>query len=85
MGAWIEIIHPQLSLFVLLVAPFMGAWIEISGFHFVKRSQSSHPSWVRGLKFLQYRSRDFKKALSHPSWVRGLKYIKPPLSPHRSL
>ena len=52
MGAWIEIWimwFGKIALF--LVAPFMGAWIEIllvvNFFNFLERSR---PSWARGLK-----------------------------------
>ena len=73
MGAWIEMFFNWAVERGILVASFMGAWIEIS----TKRSnrtspRPSHPSWVRGLKY------ELIEALrvylwSHPSWVRGLK------------
>ncbi len=34
----------------------------------------SHPSWVRGLKYILSRC-PFHSKLSHPSWVRGLKFV----------
>ena len=51
MGAWIEINTLALSVLAIRVAPYMGAWIEISDTSFLKTTQSlSHPTWVRGLK-----------------------------------
>ena len=35
MGAWIEIFNQLVLLFVAIVAPGMGAWIEIISLHFV--------------------------------------------------
>ena len=53
MGAWIEIaITATIGTLRTKVAPFMGAWIEIRQRLRLSQSQvSSHPSWVRGLKF----------------------------------
>ena len=34
----------------LLVAPYMGAWIETIVVNQYSGDQSSHPTWVRGLK-----------------------------------
>ena len=34
----------------------------------------SHPSWVRGLKYINGTDRTAIISGSHPSWVRGLKY-----------
>ncbi len=59
-----------------LVAPFMGAWIEIFLDRHRGDSGTSHPSWVRGLKSNLSVS-SLTSILSHPSWVRGLKYLKP--------
>ena len=38
----------------------------------------SHPTWVRGLKLLIYRT-VININRSHPTWVRGLKYVLPHL------
>ena len=52
-GAWIEICGCKRKEGDSLVAPFTGAWIEISGPQTWKTSsRMSHPSRVRGLKFL---------------------------------
>ncbi len=58
------------------VAPFMGAWIEISMIP-VGESVifSSHPSWVRGLKSSLKTWLLIFCYASHPSWVRGLKWV----------
>ena len=51
-GAWIEISAACLIPSSILVAPFAGAWIEI---YIIKESLAyvlSHPSRVRGLKYL---------------------------------
>ena len=51
MGAWIEIDVGYYGLEELVVAPFMGAWIEINNKIYLHFWESvSHPSWVRGLK-----------------------------------
>jgi len=50
MGAWIEILNDLKMSEKIYVAPYMGAWIEISSFSFCFASLSSHPTWVRGLK-----------------------------------
>ena len=57
MGAWIEISALSSLSASAAVAPYMGAWIEISMLSFSKLSQClSHPTWVRGLKFLSCQS-----------------------------
>ena len=54
MGAWIEIPAAMLSKSKVIVAPFMGAWIEISvSCRYCCYVFMSHPLWVRGLKFLK--------------------------------
>ena len=54
MGAWIEIPEiPKLSI-MALVAPFVGAWIEIGRHGVAYESDRSLPSWERGLKFRLY-------------------------------
>ena len=56
------------------VAPFMGAWIEINvSLQGSIRVPSSHPSWVRGLKWVVVQLLEMSLCGSHPSWVRGLK------------
>lgn len=49
MGAWIEIILTSLSLAMIVVAPHMGAWIEIIGRMKKRKKHQLHPTWVRGL------------------------------------
>ena len=63
------------SLKVLVVAPYVGAWIETSQIQADNRLKKSHPTWVRGLKPLAYEN-GIVNPLSHPTWVRGLKLIK---------
>jgi len=55
MGAWIEILpkHHQ-NKGRQMVAPHMGAWIEMIDFRITLSLFLSHPTWVRGLKFLVY-------------------------------
>ena len=55
MGAWIEIPLDILYTSLLDVAPHMGAWIEIILSATSKGITSSHPTWVRGLKYKQYK------------------------------
>ena len=45
-------VNNRLRYFVHRVAPYMGAWIEISPFFIVKCFFPSHPTWVRGLKWV---------------------------------
>ena len=56
-----------------IVAPHEGAWIEISHRGSYGGFLSSHPTRVRGLKFIM--KFDFALVfVSHPTRVRGLKY-----------
>ena len=75
MGAWIEIkVWAIEQVDMLLVALYMGAWIEI--LHASRPYESSvlsHSIWVRGLKFLC--NTLTRITSSHSIWVRGLKYL----------
>ena len=54
MGAWIEIKAWDEFFGAKLVAPLMGAWIEIE-IHVTKQmKEKSRPSWARGLKYSSY-------------------------------
>ena len=81
MGAWIEILLNPLVCNGKIVAPFMGAWIEISSrLNCSWTWRKSHPLWVRGLKLKTLDTQDELEE-SHPLWVRGLKsyaYSRPP-------
>ena len=57
------------------VAPYVGAWIETSGHSVILTSDTSHPTWVRGLKPEWYNN-NLEAIASHPTWVRGLKQSK---------
>ena len=59
-----------------LVAPYVGAWIETSGFRRFYLHDESHPTWVRGLKLPLFLGPNYLP-VSHPTWVRGLKPCKP--------
>ena len=61
-----------------IVAPLVGAWIEIALLINVDIPMRSLPSWERGLKYA-YLSVAFIVIQSLPSWERGLK------SPFKSL
>ena len=50
----------------------MGAWIEINLCCKLLLPALSHPTWVRGLKFLLSIT-ILSTNWSHPTWVRGLK------------
>ena len=65
--------YPSLPSAPSLVAPHVGAWIEIQEAQgSTARQGRSHPMWVRGLKLALLV--DLLKAVaSHPMWVRGLK------------
>ena len=57
----------------MCVAPYMGAWIETRSYaHSYRVTNSSHPTWVRGLKLFE-RIITVRHIMSHPTWVRGLK------------
>ena len=53
MGAWIEITRFHANIKGKEVAPFMGAWIEISPCTRRTPWTGSHPLWVRGLKYMK--------------------------------
>ena len=53
----------------------MGAWIEIYLILVRTSLLKSHPTWVRGLKFLADEAHHIN-AWSHPTRVRGLKFTK---------
>ena len=57
-----------------MVAPFAGAWIEISSDFVARHSNASLPSRERGLKLNDKRNAD-AVSLSLPSRERGLKCI----------
>ena len=59
----------------MCVAPYVGAWIETYLCHTPANVLTSHPTWVRGLKPMDYCVRG-EPTLSHPTWVRGLKQVK---------
>ena len=50
-GAWIEIVVTECRKYRGLVAPHVGAWIEILVAESPAVMATSHPTWVRGLKF----------------------------------
>ena len=74
MGAWIEILTTAQKDNMVLVAPLVGAWIEIRMLFRWFYCIWSLPSWERGLKLSCNPLSDAKIA-SLPSWERGLKYI----------
>ena len=55
-----------------MVAPLVGAWIEMNTSKIDKYHSSSLPSWERGLK-LHPRGSALCRSTSLPSWERGLK------------
>ena len=72
MGAWIETINAPSKNIAVIVAPYVGAWIETEMQDWSDIDVQSHPTWVRGLKPYQ-RLLIMDKLPSHPTWVRGLK------------
>ena len=73
-GAWIEICLQSLKGKLKRVAPFAGAWIEITASEDLPQLLSkSHPSRVRGLKYIITPTILIIFFQSHPSRVRGLK------------
>ena len=57
-----------------IVAPLVGAWIEIHGLEYILLVIRSLPSWERGLKYCDLFPNEVV-GLSLPSWERGLKYV----------
>ena len=58
----------------IIVAPFMGAWIEMSEYRAGSRTRLVAPfmgAWIEIAACLAAAA-SFK--VSHPSWVRGLKW-----------
>ena len=56
-----------------LVAPLVGAWIEIYSFPGLGMLFTSLPLWERGLK-LNECDFAYNRVMSLPLWERGLKY-----------
>ena len=72
-GVWIETTCRYLARSRLQVTPFVGVWIETSQGNGQSLGRSeSHPSWVCGLKQMNFIKKIFG-GMSHPSWVCGLK------------
>ena len=57
-----------------IVAPLVGAWIEIVSCKLHIVHSLSLPSWERGLKSTALDTPVATPAVSLPSWERGLKY-----------
>ena len=75
MGAWIEIQFYLAVRALHLVAPYMGAWIEIlTDAMDLQALISSLPTWERGLKS-DTRICNTSPPESLPTWERGLKWI----------
>ena len=77
MGAWIEICYPVCKARDKVVAPLVGAWIEIPSSSLFASSLLSLLSWERGLK-LHPVSPVSSLCLSLLSWERGLKFCPVP-------
>ena len=72
MGAWIET-TPAFNAFIcFFVAPFVGAWIETTGFSENPQEETSLPWGGRGLKPVACSTLSLRPP-SLPSWERGLK------------
>ena len=71
---WVRGLKHVLTKFlaVVVVAPYVGAWIETVLNLYKKPLNMSHPMWVRGLKRRIWQGMKIK-SVSHPMWVRGLK------------
>ena len=50
MGAWIETVILTTDTTHVVVAPYVGAWIETLSVSDPFTGEKSHPTWVRGLK-----------------------------------
>ena len=60
------------------VAPFAGAWIEIDLIEEIEEDIASHPSRVRGLKYIKFISRDgsINVAPFAGAWIEIISSIK---------
>ena len=54
MGAWIETYFYPAPVYLNIVAPRVGAWIETLQSCITTSLSLSHPVWVRGLKLPPY-------------------------------
>ena len=63
MGVWIETVDASVSLQKSQVTPFVGVWIETLLGGLFGKHNTSHPSWVCGLK--QYDTYSMAEAFSH--------------------
>ena len=59
----------------LLVAPFMGAWIEISQLEKLLQTNGVAPFMGAWIEIKKKQMKLLRTLKSHPSWVRGLKYF----------
>ena len=76
MGAWIEICNGNRADTKHMVAPLVGAWIEILAAILIVKFIRSLLSWERGLKFVCCWF-GWLSILSLLSWERGLKSYEP--------
>ena len=58
-----------------IVAPLVGAWIEMHRFHSCCAWAASLPLWERGLKYHFICGINIVRIKSLPLWERGLKYV----------
>ena len=72
MGAWIEIFKVCANILSNIVAPLVGAWIEIPEDIAKRIKQKSLLSWERGLKLTGLEDSENERP-SLLSWERGLK------------
>ena len=73
-GVWIETLSLHHEKGNSKVTPFVGVWIETLIGGLFGKHNTSHPSWVCGLKHYDYQLNPIDMS-SHPSWVCGLKHI----------
>jgi len=75
-GAWIETGTKVTIMFLVDVAPCVGAWIETEQVRYRLNVTLSRPAWARGLKRMTHVCPKCG-AMSRPAWARGLKLFYP--------
>ena len=74
-GAWIETQRRSRATLYDTVAPYVGAWIETRLDDYGFSIRMSHPTWVRGLKRLQQKTKNVDKPVAPyvGAWIETIR------------